>query len=101
MVHYNVSEAKRVTGFTGGYSWNELSRTELQWYEYDYELHLAEQAAQSEDPSQWADSNSDSVPDMPEYVTDGDMPGLVTDDESDDEVDFPSSTSPLPGLTAE
>ena len=69
-----------MTGFQGGYSWNELSRTELQCYEYDYELHLAEQAAVSEDPNQWTDSDSDSVPDMPEYVTDSDSDaGQLTD----------------------
>ena len=72
MVRYDVSEAKRVTGFQGCYSWNEFSRTELQCYEYDYELHLAEQAAQTEDPNLFAYATSDSLPDMPELVTDSD-----------------------------
>lgn len=70
MVRYDVSEAKRVTGFQGGYSWSELSKTELQCCEYDYELHLAEQAAQTEDPNLLAYANSDSLLDMPELVTD-------------------------------
>ena len=65
---YDIAEARRVTGFQGRFHWNKLNRTELQCYEYDYQLHLAKQAAQRKDRNQFADSSS--LPNMLEVESD-------------------------------
>ncbi|DBB05637.1 TPA: hypothetical protein ACH3X1_012254 [Trebouxia sp. C0004] len=70
LVHYDNAEARRVMGFRGMFHWNKLNRTELQCYEYDYQLHLAKQAAQRNGCNRFADSSSSSLPNMVEVQTD-------------------------------
>ena len=65
LVHYEIAEARRVTGFLGRFDWNKLNRTELQCYEYDYQLHLAKQGAQRKNSNYDSilyDSSSGSLP---------------------------------------
>ena len=75
LVHYDIAEARRVTGFQGKFHWNKLNRTELQCYKYDYKLHLAQQSAQRTDPNQFADTSSDSLPKLVEVETEASETG--------------------------